>query len=101
MNFKEWWKKLEYWKKGFLVGLFFGIIRIFLWGFLSTTKIPILRELFGLEFDFICHSFKLGAGEPCGVLFWIWFAIISPILFIFFGILIFYFKAKYSRKNLK
>ena len=30
MGFKEWWKKLSYWKKGLIIGIIFGLVVYFL-----------------------------------------------------------------------
>jgi len=87
-------------KSWFIIGLLCGILRIALWGILDSSKIQFLRELFGLEFNFFCNFFNLEIGEPCGLFFWVWFFVVSPLLIGFLATLIFYLK-EYLSKEVK
>ena len=87
MKLKEWWKRLEYWKKGGIIGILFGLLKLpfFL---LSGEILPnfIYTLLTKIPDEFICNLFKFRLGEECGFfsLYYGW--LYNPI---FYGITFF------------
>ncbi len=90
MNIKERFKTKEYLKKGFMIGLFVGAIKIFLSITFENSNISSLRGMFGREFVVFCKMAQIEAGESCGYPFGVWFFIISPLFFALLGALTLY-----------
>ena len=89
MSLKDWWNKSKYWKRGMLIGFFFGIIK----GPLFANLGEFLPEFIGNLFfkvpdEVLCSLFNINDGEPCGFFSFIYGFIYNPIFYGIIGILL-------------
>ena len=98
MGFKTWWGKLEYWKRGGLIGILLGLF-IYLLTFNGSEQTIWYNQLIGhFGYFTFCKIFKAGPGGDCGwgfvLIGWILLPIIYGIICLSLGLV-----ANRIRKN--
>lgn len=92
MSFREWWKKLDYWKKGGIIGFIFGLFIYFI-NYVTSGSIKYnslldnIIEIFSIiTLNPICLPF--GLSDDCFFLLFFVGWILIPIFYAIIGIVI-------------